>query len=349
MQPIELGQRTIGDGFPCFIIAEAGVNHNGDLALACDLIVEAARAGADAVKFQSFVTAKVLTRDAPKAAYQRETTGAAGSQYDMVSKLELSAAAHRELADVARAQKIMFLSTPFDDESADLLDALGVPLFKVGSGELTNTQFLQRLARRGKPLVLSTGMATLSEVETAVNAVRQACDVPLALLQCVSNYPAALSDTNLRAMATMRERFDVVVGYSDHTLGNSAALSAVALGAAIVEKHFTLSSELPGPDHRASADPQQLRALIQGIREVEAALGNGIKEPSPRELDTARVARRSLASAVALPAGTRLREPHITALRPGSGIPPGDAHLWVGRVLKVDVAAGVLLEPGMFE
>jgi N-acetylneuraminate synthase len=344
-----IGARTIGSGPPCFVIAEAGVNHNGDLALARRLVEEAAAAGADAVKFQTFTAERLVTRTAPKALYQHAGTEAGESQYDMLRRLELSEAAHRELMDLASSLGLEFLSTPFDEASADLLEQLGVLAYKVPSGELTNLQFLQHIACKGLPMIVSTGMASLGEVETALDAIEQAAEPAVALLHCVSNYPAAAQDCNLHAMATLRTAFGVPVGFSDHTLGAEVGLAAVALGATVLEKHLTLDKSLPGPDQAASATPGELAALIRGIRTVESALGTGRKLPTPSESDTRAVARKSLVAACDLAAGAVLDAAMLAAKRPGTGLPPAFARHLLGRKVRQATAAGTVLTLEMFE
>lgn len=343
MTTVTIGGRLVGDGQPCLVIAEAGVNHNGDAALAHQLIDAAAKAGADAVKFQTFSADRLVTRSAPKADYQRETTGAAESQHEMLRKLELSPALHAELFEHCRQAGIMFLSTPFDAASADLLDGLGVPAFKVSSGELTNVPLLRHLAAKGRPIIMSTGMANLREVQAAVGTLKGAGATQIALLHCVSEYPARPVHVNLRAMATMAAATALPIGYSDHTTGIEVSLAAAALGAAIVEKHLTMGCDLPGPDHRCSAEPDELARLVRGIRVVEAALGHGRKEPAPGELAIARVARRSLVASQPLGAGTILTADLIAVMRPGTGLPPDRLPELLGRRLKVAVDAGTLL------
>ncbi|MCP4361000.1 MAG: N-acetylneuraminate synthase [Chloroflexi bacterium] len=337
-----IGKRPFNHNHPCFIIAEAGVNHNGSLARAKQLIDVAIAAGADAVKFQTFQTDKIISRYAPKAEYQQETTGKTESQRDMVRKLELSRADHDALA--ARCQgKIIFLSTPFDEDSADLLDDLGVPLFKIPSGEINNLPFLTYLAGKDKPLVMSTGMATLGEVETAVHTIQQSGNNNLVLLHCISNYPAAYEDVNLRAMQTMQTAFQLPVGFSDHTLGIEISLAAVALGACVLEKHFTLDKTLPGPDHRASLSPDELVALVRGIRAVEISLGHGRKEPAASEYNTASVARRSLVAAADIPAHVQITPEMIAIKRPGNGLPPTMKPYLIGRTTRVAIPADTLI------
>ena len=319
------------------------MNHNGDIALAHRLVDAAADAGADAVKFQTFRADALATAGAPKAAYQTTRTGAAQSQRDMLRSLELPPEAHAALQTHARERGILFLSTPFDEASADLLDRLDVPAFKVPSGELTNLTFLEHMARKGRPLIVSTGMAGLGEVEAAVETIQAHGTGGLALLHCVSNYPADPADVNLRAMATLAAAFGVPVGYSDHTLGTAVALAAAALGACVVEKHLTLNRGLPGPDHQASAEPAELAALVAGIRTISAALGDGRKRAVPAEADTAAVARRSLVAAVDIPAGATLTPALIVSRRPGTGLPPALQPYLVGRKATAAIPAGTLL------
>lgn len=348
MKSVEFAGRRIGPGEPCFVIAEAGVNHNGSLERALAMIDAAADAGCDAVKFQTFRTEKLVTPDAPKARYQQENTGGGGSQFEMLKQLELGEEAHRQLIARCRERGIVFLSTPFDEESADLLESFDVPGFKLPSGEITNLPLLAHVARKRRPILLSTGMATLAEVAAAVAAIRAESQAPLVLLQCVSNYPAAPSSTNLRAMETMASAFEALVGYSDHTLGCEVSWAAVALGAVVLEKHFTLDRSLPGPDHLASLDVAGLRELMRGVRNVEAALGDGIKKPAPEEADTAAVARKSLVAAAEIAAGTEVTSDAIVIRRPGTGIAPSAKSQLVGRIARERIAAGTVLQWEMF-
>ena len=343
MQAIEIAGRKIGPGHPCLIIAEAGVNHNGDLGLAHQLIDVAIQAGVDAIKFQTFRAERLVTADAPKATYQLETTSAGESQFEMLRRLELDADAHGALIAHCLDKHVVFLSTPFDEASADLLETLGVPAFKTPSGEITNLPYLGHIARKNKPMIVSTGMAFLGEVETAVRTIEAAGNQAFALLHCVSNYPANPADINLRAMQTMARAFNVPVGYSDHTPGIEVALAAVALGACIIEKHFTLDRNLPGPDHQASAEPVELAALVRGIRIVEAAMGDGRKRPAASEANTAAVARKSLVAAGDIPAGAALTETMIAFKRPGTGLPPAMREFLIGRVTRTAISAGTLL------
>jgi len=342
----KIGSHHIGHPHPCFIIAEAGVNHNGDIMLARQLIDAAAAAGADAVKFQTFRTERLVTTAAPKAAYQQQTTGATESQATMLQRLELSTEDHRTLAACAAARGILFLSTPFDEESATFLVEMGVSAIKLSSGDVTNLPLLRHVAGLGKPVILSTGMAYLSEVDEAVRTLQTAGCVDLILLQCVTNYPAAAADSNLRVMQTLAQAFGTMVGYSDHTIGNAVPLAAVALGACMIEKHLTLDRALDGPDHQASTTPDALRELVQDIRTIESALGTGVKVPTPSEQPIALVARRSLYLRDDLAAGAPVTWDALIALRPGDGIPPGLAHLVVGRQAACTLSAGTRLQWG---
>ena len=347
VNPVAIGERTVGPGFPCLVIAEAGVNHNGSLDMALRLVDAAAEAAADIIKFQTFKSEEVVSPVAPKADYQLQTTGEAESQLEMVKKLELPAEAFGQIELHCRHRGIVFMSTPFDKGSVDLLEDLGVVAFKIGSGELTNLKFLAYVAAKGRPLILSTGMSNLDEVAAAVKAVRATANRELVILHCVSNYPAAPSSVNLRVMKTLEDEFGVPVGYSDHTEGIAIPLAAVALGACIIEKHCTLDRNLPGPDHRASLEPGELAAMVRGIRTVQAALGDGCKRPVPEELDTAAVARRSLVAASDLRAGTVLTDAMIAILRPGTGLPPSVLPHLIGRRLRQDLAAGDLFRMEM--
>jgi N-acetylneuraminate synthase/N,N'-diacetyllegionaminate synthase len=346
---IQVGDKSIGAGAPVFVIAEAGVNHNGDLEMAKRLIDVAIKAGADAVKFQTFKAETLVTATAPKAEYQTQTTPVDESQLEMLRKLELSNEDHDELSAYCRRNGILFLSTPFDEDSADLLDALSVPVFKISSGDLTNTPLLEHVAKKRKPVILSTGMADLAEVRDAVETLNAAgCD-EVVLLHCVSDYPADPADVNLRAIQTLRKTFNLPVGFSDHTQGLEVALAAAALGASVIEKHFTLDRNLPGPDHRASLEPDELTRFVSGIRTVESSLGSGEKVPTAREIETAKVARRSIVATQTIPAGTIVERNMIAAKRPGTGLPPARLNSIVGRKTRIEIPVGTLLTLDMFE
>lgn len=333
---------------PVYIIAEAGVNHNGSIEMAKELVDVAAHAGADAVKFQTFKAEEVISRHAPKAEYQKKTTTETESQLEMVKKLELDEDAHRLLIEHCRSRNIQFLSTPFDFDSINLLaHKLNLPRLKIPSGEITNGPFLLHIARTGKPVILSTGMSTLGEVETALGVLafgylfnsdqpspekfhdaycsEDGCKIiegKVVLLHCTTEYPAPFNEVNLRAMATMRTDFGVPVGLSDHTSGIAVPIAAVALGATIIEKHFTLDKNLPGPDHKASLEPDELKAMVTAIRQVEKTLGNGLKVPSPSELKNREIARKSLVAAKPILKGTVFSQENIMMKRPGTGISP---------------------------
>lgn len=338
---LRIGARQVGGGAPCFVIAEAGVNHNGDVALAEQLIDAAAAAGADAVKFQTFVPERLVSSSADKAAYQKETTGG-GSQKEMLEKLALPQSAWPRLQAHAKRRGICFFSTPFDEESADLLLGLGVPALKIGSGELTNHLLLAHVAKAGVPVLLSTGMATLDEVKAGAEVAR-AAGAPIAVFQCVSSYPAEARDCNLAAMQTLRAALGCPVGFSDHTLGLTVPAAAVAMGAELLEKHLTLDTSMAGPDHRASLDPRAFAELVAAVRAVEAARGDGEKRPTPAEEDVRRVARRSLFWARSRPRGAVVERTDVQALRPGTGLSPARSDVVIGRRLAADVVAGAMV------
>lgn len=343
MKTFKIANRLIGEGAPCFIIAEAGVNHNGDIKLAKKLIDVAVEAGADAVKFQTFQAEELVTETAEKAEYQKETTGSKESQFAMIKKLELSDKNFKELFTYAQKKGIIFLSTPFDQGSVDLLDKLGVPAFKVGSGEITNFPLLKHIASKQKPVILSTGMSTLDEVIEAVEVIRKAGSKEIALLHCVSCYPARIEDTNLRAMETLRRKFNLPVGLSDHTVGIHIPIAAVALGACVIEKHFTLDKNLPGPDHRASLEPDELKEMVVAIRHIERAQGDGIKRPTADEKETKKAARRSLVARTNIPAGTIITEDMLDIKRPGTGLEPKQINLVIGKKAKKNIACGEII------
>ena len=282
------------------------------------------------------------------AKYQIKNTGTAQTQYDLLRPLELTREMHVELIEQSSQCGIVFLSTPFDEESADLLEDLGVPAFKIASGEVTNLPLLRHIARKKKPMIISTGMCYLSDIETALRAIEAEGNEEVVLLHCVSSYPAAVQDVNLRAMTTMATAFACPVGYSDHTIGIEVALGAVAIGANVVEKHITLDRTMPGPDHIISLEPAELEKMIRGIRVVEAALGDGRKRPTTAEENTAEVARKSIVAAEDLSEGTLLRREHIVIQRPGTGLQPGMLPHLLGRRLRINVAAGSLLQWEMF-
>jgi N,N'-diacetyllegionaminate synthase len=347
MNVIEIARRKIGADQPCFVIAEAGVNHNGSLDMACQLIDAAVEAGADAVKFQSFSAEALVTENAAKADYQERVLGPGESQFQMLKRLELTRENHFPVAAYARKKGILFLSTPFDEGSVDLLEEMDVAAFKISSGDLTNLPLLEYIASKGRPMIVSTGMGNLQEVVQAVDAIQARGNPPLVLLHCVSRYPAEPHTVNLRAMATISNRFNVPVGFSDHTLGTQIAIASVAAGATVLEKHLTLDCTLPGPDHQASLEPADFTAMVHGIRLVESALGNGRKEPLPEEMHTAHVARKSVVTARAVAAGETLTDSALTIKRPGYGFAPALRATLIGRVARTAIPSGTVITPEM--
>ena len=318
-----------------FIIAEAGVNHNGSVEIARQLIAEAKNCGADAIKFQTFKAEKLVSVKAAKAEYQSRTTSSRESQFEMIKKLELSLGDHQALIASCKKNKILFLSSPFDEASADLLDKLDVPLFKIPSGEITNHPFLRHIGKKKKPVLLSTGMSTLGEVEKALDVIRSTGNTRITLLHCVTEYPAPYGEINLNAMLTMKNAFQVPVGYSDHTPGIEIAVAAAALGADVIEKHFTLDKNMVGPDHRASLEPAELKTMVTAIRNVEASLGDGKKIPAPCEIKNRTAARKSLVAARRIKQGERLTLNNVAVKRPGNGIAPEEmSHVMGFRARK---------------
>jgi len=305
-----------------YIIAEAGVNHNGDINLAKRLIEAAKESGADAVKFQTFKTEEIVSLTAEKAPYQINNTGNSESQYDMLKALELSEDAFHELTKYAEERGITFLSTPFDHQSADFLDKIGIPLFKIPSGEITNIPLLEHIGQKKKPVILSTGMSTLGEVEEAITALKTSGTTDITLLHCTTSYPAPIDGVNLTAMETLRCAFKLPVGYSDHTEGITIPIAAAALGATVIEKHFTLDKNMSGPDHKASLEPDELKSMVKAIRDVEIAMGDGIKVPTDAEKENIKIARKSLVAKRDIKAGESLNEDAIAIKRPGTGISP---------------------------
>ena len=322
------------------IIAEAGVNHNGDLSMARRLVDAAAEAGADLVKFQTFRADRLVTTSAKKASYQMATTAANESQHEMIRRLELTEAMHDDLIMHCRQCRIEFFSTAFDVENLDYLMGLGMSRIKVPSGEITNLPYLRRVGSFGKPVILSTGMSTLGEIESALNALEQcgASREKITVLHCNTEYPVPMAEVNLRAMLSIRHAFGVAVGFSDHTEGIEVAVAAVALGATVIEKHLTLDRNLAGPDHRASIEPDELRQLVRSIRNIESAMGDGIKRPNARELGNRPAARKSLVAALPIARGEVFSESNLTTKRPGTGISPMRWDEVVGRKAGRDFA-----------
>lgn len=331
---------------PVFIIAEAGVNHNGDLELAKKLVDVAAEAGADAVKFQTFKAESLVNQDAPKAAYQQQTTAADESQFVMIKKLELDLEAHRQLIRHCQQCNIMFLSSPFDLDSIMMLHELDLAIFKIPSGEITNLPYLRAIGQLGKPVILSTGMSEMAEIEAAINILCSAGlqKKDLTVLHCNTEYPTPMSDVNLRAMQTLAAHFDVEVGYSDHTLGIEVPIAAVALGARIIEKHITLDKTLPGPDQRASLEPRELKSMVAAIRNIERALGDGIKRPTASEIKNRHVARKSIIANKPIKKGEILTTDNLTTKRPGTGLIPMDWDNLIGTRATQDFQVGEMIE-----
>ena len=327
-----------------YIIAEAGVNHNGKLELAIQLIRKAKEAGADCVKFQTFKADQIVTKQSPKAKYQLEVTDKAESQFEMLKKLELGFGDYRILMNECNIFEIDFLSTPYNKEDVDFLDSLNVTGFKIASGQLTEFPFLKYIARKNKKMIISTGMGTLADVYNAVEAIRAEGNNDLVVLQCTTNYPSRVEDANLLAMQSIRDSCKVIVGYSDHVENNYACFAAVALGAEIVEKHFTLDKKMQGPDHSSSLSPEEFKELVIGIRNIEKALGSGIKKPSPIEIENSIGMKRSIVLLRDLEAGTILKEEYIGFKRPSNGLPPNMLELVLGKKLVVGMKKDAALQ-----
>ncbi len=320
------------------IIAEAGVNHNGSIELAKKLIDVAVKAGVDYVKFQTFKAELAISKNAKKADYQKQTTDADESQFDMIKKLELDKNAHIELIDYCNKKNIMFLSTPFDLESIDLLYELKIPLYKIPSGEITNYPYLKKIASKKLPVIMSTGMANIQEIADALQVLLNngLQKKQITILHANTEYPTPMQDVNLKAMLTIRDEFGVKIGYSDHTNGIEVDIAAVAMGATVIEKHFTLDKTMEGPDHKASLEPDELIAMVKVIRNIEQAMGNGIKEPSPSETKNIAIARKSIVAKQNIKKGTIFTDENITVKRPGTGISPMRWDEIIGETAKKD-------------
>lgn len=340
--------RRIGPREPCYIIAEAGVNHDGNVETAKRLVDAAKAAGADAVKFQTGDPRNVMSDATPKAGYQRESTGNDGTMLEMVQRIAMDFDQFTEIKNYCDQVEILFLSTPFDLESVDFLVSLGMPAIKVPSGEINNVFLLRKVAEKGLPILLSTGMSWMSEIATAIEILRSGGCEELALFQCVSNYPAEPDSMNLRAIASLADAFGVPCGFSDHSLGIDLAVASVAAGAALIEKHFTLDRTMVGPDHAMSLEPTELKALVDSVRRVERAMGDGVKRPQSEEFEVRAVARRSLAAARNIKAGTIAAFSDFFALRPASGLPPQAVEQMIGRKATHDIAARTLISPDDF-
>ena len=345
----KIGNQIIGGNAPCYIIAEAGVNHNGSLDMALDLVRAAKEAGVDCVKFQTFKAEAVVTACAPKANYQLEVTDRTESQLAMLKKLELPLEHYNEIIAECKKLAIQFLSTPYNYADADFLNNLGVEAFKIASGQLVELDFLQYVARFNKPMIISSGMATLAEVFEGVEAIRATGNHQIALLQCTTNYPSSLEDSNILAMKSMRHALNICIGYSDHVPSNYACYSAVALGAKVIEKHFTLDKELPGPDHSSSLNPAEFTELVQGIRSVEKTLGNPVKQPTAAEIANTVGMRRSIVLLTDLPKGSVLKKEHLAFKRPATGLAPKRLHEVIGKRINKDIRSDAILMDGDVE
>lgn len=327
-----------------FIIAEAGVNHNGDINIAKKLVDEAVLAGADAVKFQTFKAENLVCRNASKAKYQLDTTDKDETQFDMLKKLELTEKMHVELIDYCKNRDIMFLSTPFDIDSLHYLVNLGLDIIKIPSGEITNYPLLREVGKTKKKVILSSGMSTLNEIKNAKRVLMGFGCKDLIILHCNTEYPTPYQDVNLKAMNTIREELGVRVGYSDHTQGITVPIAAVALGAEVIEKHFTLNRNMIGPDHRASLEPDELKEMIRAIRNVEASLGDGVKKPSESEKKNIEIARKSIVAKCNIAKGTLLNGENLTTKRPGIGISPMEWDYVIGQKAKRDFDMDEMIE-----
>lgn len=307
-----------------FIIAEAGVNHNGSIETAKKLIDVAVDAGADAVKFQTFIAKDLVSKSSPKAEYQKKTTNKKESQFEMIKKLEISFEDHLELKSYCEKKRIKFLSSAFDLDSIDLLEKIGMDIYKIPSGEITNLPYLRKIGKLNKKVILSTGMASLEEIDNALKVITKSGtkDKDITVLHCNSEYPTPMTDVNLKAMLHIKNEFDIKIGYSDHTLGIEVPVAAVVLGAKVIEKHFTLDKTMDGPDHKASLEPDELKAMVDAIRNIEKAMGEGIKKPSPSELKNKDIARKSIVAKIKIKKGDIFTEENLAVKRPGTGINP---------------------------
>ncbi|MEW6188638.1 MAG: N-acetylneuraminate synthase [Actinomycetota bacterium] len=334
---VKIGDKLVGEGEPVFVVAEVGSNHDRKLGQAKRLIDAAADAGADAVKFQTFLADKLVAKISPKAGYMKKVSEKE-SAYEIFKRIELPREWHPELVRYAKKRGLIFLSSPFDEEAVDLLDGLGVPAFKVASGELTNLPFIRYMAKKRKPMIVSTGAATMGEIWEAILTIKRAGNERIVLLHCTANYPVAEEDANLLAINILRKEFKLPVGYSDHTLGIAAPLAAVALGAVIVEKHFTLSRKLRGPDHFYSIEPNELKAMVKGIRAVEKMMGTPTKKTVKAEQEIRKLARRSIFAKVDIPVGIVIQKEMLTILRPAIGLEPKYLERVVGKKSRVYIS-----------
>lgn len=348
---IEIQSRKIGDGHPVFFIAEAGVNHNGSIELAFQLVDKAFESGADAVKFQTFKAEKLNTKHAPKSSYHIETTGDDKEQswFELLKTQELDREDHRRIIKYCNKKGIIFLSTPYDKDSADLLDELGVPAFKLASTDTSNLPLLRHVARKNKPMIISSAMCTMEEVTAAVETIRSEQLEKIVVLQCTGNYPSKLEDSNLNVMSSYREILNCLVGYSDHTFELINPVASVALGASVYEKHFTIDKSLPGPDHRMSLSPDELKMTIEAVKQTQVALGSSCKVVLPSEEENRKKLRKSLVTAVDIVKGTNITAEMICIKRPGNGISPAKLQEIIGKEILIDAPEETILQNSMFK
>lgn len=347
-EPIYIHDRKIGRDEPVFIIAEAGVNHNGKLELAKKMVDKAKRAGVDAVKFQTFKAEDLVTENSEMADYQKKNISKDQSQYEMIKEKELGYEEFKNLKEYCDEKDILFLSTPHTEEAMNFLEDL-VPAYKIGSGDLTNLPFLKKVAQKGKPIILSAGMATLGEVEEAVKTIREEANEDLILLHCVTDYPTDIEKVNLRTIETLKTSFKTLVGFSDHTMGIIASIAAVSLGATVIEKHFTIDKEMEGPDHEASLEPNQLKKMIEKIRDIEKGLGDGIKKPTKEEKKTMENSRKSIIVGKNISKGTKFQKDILEIKRPGTGIKPKYLSKIIGKKAKEDIKKDSILTWDMID
>ena len=341
---IKIENKIISKDQPCFIIVDAGVNHNGDLNLAKKLIDVAAVAQVDAIKFQTFNPETLITKTAKRAKYQEKNIGGKETQYEMLKRLMLKREYHPILKEYTESKGLIFLSTPFSIDDADYLYELGIPAFKVGSTDSNNIPYLEHIAKRGLPIILSTGMSNLEEVKASVKAIRKKGNDKIIVLHCTTNYPTKMEEVNLRAMDTIKKELRILVGYSDHTKGIEVPIAAVARGARIIEKHFTLDKNMKGPDHKASLEPKELKEMVTKIRNIEVALGSKIKKPTSSEIEVAEVARKSIVAAVNIPKNTLITQKMLTLKRPGTGLKPAVMNKLIGKKTKEIIKKDELID-----
>lgn len=348
MKKIQIKNKSIGNSEPCFIIAEAGVNHNGKIKLAKRLVDVAVDAKVDAVKFQTFKSEGVVTKETGIAEYVKKNIGEDIKQIDLIKKFELKYNDFRILKEYCDNKNIVFLSTPHSFDAIDFLEDL-VPVYKFGSGDITNIPALKYAARKGKPMILGTGMSTLEEVKTAVQAIKKEGNNQIIVLHCTTNYPCSLEEVNLNAIKTMKEELDCLIGYSDHTTGITVPVIAKAFGAVVIEKHFTLDKKLSGPDHKASLEPNELKIMVEEIRNVEKALGSPEKKPTKSEKEIMKIVRKSIVAKQDIEKGSVIKEDMIEIKRPGTGIKPSDLNLIIGKKAKKRISKDKLFQINMVE